>query len=288
MAGASIQHLDASTRSRLQRALDGKLKQISLRPASSFDDADLEVITTALSISATESLDRRDGSSSKLLLLKLVVRLAKAGRSLSTVELIDVIFSFPRHSTAIRRHILVNLLPSALSEMDREVIQPLLHRLETQANPQAIYALELLAKSFTTIAGMILSSPVAPKALNAAYVSLQESSHSKKEVIWCKSHILLLLHSLLGNLPLPEQEWKLAMLDDDSSPSSSRASARPLVNASLVDDYATFFRQKGTCLVGEEELQVLRSLQGVQVESSHVAVDSKVSRRSNFRSRTLC
>lgn len=286
MLAISIDGLDSATQARLQRTLDGKLKQISARPASAIDDADREVIQTALRISAAKSLERRDGSSSELLLLKLVVRFVKAGRSLSTVELVDVILSFPRHATAIRRHILASLSPSALSELQQQVIEPLLRRLGAHVEPRVVYALQVLAGSFSTIAQMILSSSSASQVLNDAYASLQRSERPRNETVWCKSHILLLLHSLLGNLPLPEQEWKLALLNEDPSSSSSKTSARPLVNAGLADDYATFFRSKESLPVGDEEIRILETLQQPH-NLATASVDSKVSRSKRPFSRKL-
>jgi hypothetical protein len=87
--------------------------------------------------------------------------------------------------------------------------------------------------------------------------------------IQTKSHLLLLLHTLLEPLPPSDREWKLEMMDEHGENEGSDT----LVNTGICHDYNVLFAQQdgqaaidlssgesGKQAIGEKQMDALRSL----------------------------
>jgi hypothetical protein len=210
-----------------------------------------------------------------LLALSLLVRLSQE-EILPLQIIVDGIISYPLRSTSLNKVISTQLdkTPNLMDDLNNQVLLPLLSSLADTSSeacniPSISFILLAHARVHPSlIEGLHRSSATLP-SLQTSYSRLSSSSLPTNNVIQAKSHILLLLHTLLSSLPQTEREWKLVSLSDDDDVSLKRG-RRPLVDQGLGEDYDLFFGG-GKGEVGEETMGVLRELNAIGEGTVEVA-----------------
>lgn len=325
-----------SSRARVERIIQAKVRQALNRPSRLEEDE--EILRVALSVAALKSVQtcggkrkKREGEGEEArpspsisstmnsdtdplrALLKLALRTQKAGWVPSLQAILDLMLAFPTQVSTIRKYFLPsNDVNRVFEHLDNRVIWPTLHRLQGSTSGrdpsifdgilQATYILLLLARAHHSLASLILNSPNSLEILQENYGALSSSlteGISRDDRILAKSHLLTLVHALLSDLPRPEREWKLVLLEEQeeepSHPTSSKrgmtktSSRRPLVDATLAEDYKVFFSSASAAVnatkdgnknvtispaVGEEEMDALRRLASGH---EHRSIDDSVS-----------
>lgn len=157
----------------------------------------------------------------------------------------------------------VALDPSVLEALSRQVLEPLSAQLAIAQPARALgattFALLALARSHDYLALRLAKLPAFFDQVKAAYQAA--SGTRDREEIKHKSHLLLLLHTVLSALPQTEREWKIVTLADEGDEGRAKTVKTPLVEASLVQDYKLFFLdQRDGPGMDDQVLQALRDI----------------------------
>lgn len=244
-------------------------------------------------------------------LVKLIDLSPDALEEALPVLVLDATLAYPTHISTIRPLIssLLNTNPSFGIALKQEIVEASVRMLERENSrilkcekdqspgvvhiPKLAYSLLIYSRAHGDMSAAISGARnfFAILKLSCEIVTnLPTSSLDPTRKIRTKSHLLLLLHTLLEPLPPSDREWKLEMMDDDQLPVQSQASrsgSTTLVNTGITHDYHAIFshREKhGTGSISEKEMDVLRSLgSGMKLhthqedESVMVKVSSDVS-----------
>ncbi len=251
-----------------------------------------------------------------LVVLRALLRLSELkGVELGSKIVLDAIIAF-HHSQRTIEVILDNLSKAGskfLKDLEKDVVAPTISALSKLSSPtsssarikpthdeslanisRTIYLLLILSRSHPSLSKSILNTPSILTILDNSYNHLSLSTRQSHPspttlLVQTKSHILLLLHTLLSSLPQSEREWKLGNLDSDppefGGEDGSKVERRILVNTSMITDYEVFFSEtsgerngpmtgtrkgKGRMIVEEDVMDILRSLSGSSLSNSAI------------------
>jgi hypothetical protein len=195
--------------------------------------------------------------------------------------ILDAVIAYP-HRAPLMEEIIsaqMRIHPKLLEDLGSQVLEPLLAKLLNPATapasiPATAYILLALARSYNGISDRLMQQPSCLKSLQRGYSRLNGSVSDLAQnfVVQAKSHLLLLLHTLLSSLRQADREWKLITLvdEDEAKPARRRGiEAKPLKDASLAEDYVMFFTEEHgqtSAAVPEETLRVLKDLRAVSKE----------------------
>jgi hypothetical protein len=190
--------------------------------------------------------------------------------------IVDGIISYPLRSNALKKVIVAQLdkAPSLIDDLNNQILLPLLSSLgDTSTNPLTIpsicYILLAHSRAHPSLTEALVKSTITIPSLRTSYNRLSSSALPTNQIIQTKSHILLLLNTILLSLPQTEREWKLVSLSDDDVTPSNKGN-KPLVDQELGEDYVLFFGG-GIGKVGEETMHVLKSINGTGHHVGEVA-----------------
>ena len=201
---------------------------------------------------------------------------------------LDAILAYPTHVSSVSQlitGILANNAPVATA-FRQEVVEATVRLLERENSrilkvekgqdagdvnlPRLIFSLLVYSRAHSTLASAILSSRNLFEILKVSYEvisGLPDSSLDVTRKVQSKSHLLLLLHTLLEPLPPSDREWKLEMMEEQGQ----KAEQGTLVDTGISHDYHVIFETQtaptagttvkaSTASIGEKQMDALRSL----------------------------
>ena len=205
---------------------------------------------------------------------------------------LDAVLAYPTHVSTVRQLVSETLKSNASfgTALKQEVIEATVRLLERENSrvlkcekdqdpgeshiPKLVYSLFIYARSHQDMAAAIVGARNFFGILKVTYEvisSLPPTSLDATRKIQTKSHLLLLLHTLLEPLPPSDREWKLEMMDEHGQNDGTET----LVNTGICHDYHIVFNQKAnTRSIGEKQMDALRSLSSGMKLHTHQEDDS--------------
>jgi len=263
-------------------------------PEDSADET-IQFLLVGLSIHASKSLQylgTLPPTRTDLLPLEALNQLVNIGpHSLEAVLptlVLDAILAYPTHVSTVSQlitGILANNAPVATA-FRQEVVEATVRLLERENSrilkiekgqdvgeinlPRLAFSLLVYSRAHPTLASAIVSSRNLFEILKVSYEvisGLPESSLDCTRKVQSKSHLLLLLHTLLEPLPPSDREWKLEMMEEQGQ----KAEQGTMVDTGISHDYHLVFQGQSapsaeittkapTASIGEKQMDALRSL----------------------------
>ncbi|KAH8089072.1 hypothetical protein HD553DRAFT_305089 [Filobasidium floriforme] len=223
-------------------------------------------------------------------LVKLVDLAPDALDDVLPTFILDAILAYPTHVSTVRQLVTSALKDNAAfgTALKQEVIEATVRLLERENSrvlkcekgqdpgeshiPRLAYSLFIYARAHPNMAAAIVEARNFFGILKVSYEvvsGLPLTSLDATRKIQTKSHLLLLLHTLLEPLPPSDREWKLEMIDEHGENEGSDT----LVNTGICHDYNVLFAQQdgqaamdlssgesGKQAIGEKQMDALRSL----------------------------
>jgi hypothetical protein len=223
-------------------------------------------------------------------LVKLVDLAPDALDDVLPTLILDAILAYPTHVSTVRQLVTGALKDNAAfgTALKQEVIEATVRLLERENSrvlkcekgqdpgeshiPRLAYSLFIYARAHSNMAAAIVEARNFFGILKVSYEvvsGLPLTSLDATRKIQTKSHLLLLLHTLLEPLPPSDREWKLEMMDEHGENEGSDT----LVDTGICHDYNVLFAQQdsqaavdlssgesGKQAIGEKQMDALRSL----------------------------
>jgi hypothetical protein len=292
-----------SAQDKLLPILNSGLRAYLASPGKNVQPEVLQYVAVGLHIHASRSLANLGTlppTRSDLLPLEVLTKLLKRNtvsldEVLPTLTL-DAIVAYPNHVSTIKQLLTEVLKDNVIlgNALNQEVVLATIRLLERENSrimkapagqaetdlqlPRLVYTLFLCARAHESLASTIRDARNFFDILRVTYDVTSGLQLDTVRKVQTKSHLLLLLHTLLEPLPISDKEWRLEMMDDGNQ----KGQDETLVDTGMIHDYQIIFAQPGDekkkglseeevtkRTVGEKQMDALRSLSSGLRLNSH-------------------